>query len=566
MLLQVPDSPRWGHKRTNTGEMADFLKRTGPEDIETNRPVSNRSKISLKGLNGLRSNPISDNKPPELSRPPQLESQAVATQSKAPSRPTTSHSQVGVARDARTKDESVKEFADFLRSTGPAPGAMSPEKPGPPIAEPRPIKALPTTSPRPPSQQGAPNKITKTNPNPINPNVAQPIEPATTRRAAPRLQAREATTSHSSTSDLADFIRQGPTDRGEGRMRLPRTGDPLRPFADTNGIHRIANGKPVEAENSRISVASTQVSSAPSKSVHSVNSRTGLLDSSHASPDSRKQTSVSTERALTRQDEPPHAERKQRRTRDPYAIDTDSEDGDVDRAPPKRQEESLIEFLNSVTPPPSPPVSQSTFKQPTQQASRNPGQPTSHYPNMRERLTGNGVANGNTKLRTSSAQQPVIGTPSVTRGQDEYRLPPSNNARGKASMSQPSSMSRGRVEPPRSESGNRIRSQAPQLPPLNPRETSPHLTSQVGSKFDSYRITSPTYAAHVDRDRRVGRPQQQPRAEREAGSGLGDLAEFLKNSGPPTDVPPARPISPVREKEKEGGFGRMFGRRKKSMH
>ena len=534
--------------------------------------MSSRSKVSLKGLNGLRANPTSHAKPPELTHPTQPTPQVISDQAKAPSRPTVSHSQTGVARDARTKDDSVRDFADFLRSTGPGPGAVSPQNPLPPIAEPRPLKALAAISPRPPSQQGAPKKITKPYPNTANQQrVNQQVEPAMIKRPPPKLQAREATLSSDSITDLADFIRQGPAERSEGRMRQPRTGEPPHSMADTSGIQMISNGKPKEADNSRVSVASTQVSSVPSKSVHSVSSRTGLLESSNAKSDSRQRTSESTERRPLRQDDPPNPVRKQRRVKDPYAIDTDSEDDNEYQAPPHRQEESIIDFLNSVTPPPSPPAVQSTFPHPPQ-PTKSPAPPKNHYPSMRERLTRNGVSSGNTKTRTSPPKRLTMGVPSVTRGKSATRQPASSTAPGKAPMPQSApTMNRGRPEAARSVSPNYIKSQAPQLPPLDPRATSPHLISQIGTRYDSYRITRPTYAAHVDRDRKGAHrspiQQQQPRGEREPGSGLGDLADFLKNSGPPTDVPALqRPVSPVKEKEKEGGFGRMFGRRKKSIH
>ena len=564
--------------------MADFIRRTGPEEPETIRPVSSRSKVSLKGLNGLRSNPTSNARHPESTSVEQSVFRPIPTQTNTSSRPSTSHSQAGFARDARTKDESVREFADFLRSTGPAPGALSPLKQGPPIAEPRPIKALPATSSRPPSQQGLSKTVTKSNPGEaVQPLASRQAQATMPKRPPPKLQAREATVSSDSTSDLADFIRQGPVARSEGRMRLPRTGErtysksdapenqrsgngeATRPGADTNGLQRVADVNPNDAENSRVSVASTQASSVPAKSVLSVNSRTGLLEQSNAQPDSGLRTSGSVERRPPRQDDPPHPIRKQRRIKDPYAVDTDSEDENAYRSPPRRREESLIEFLNSVTPPPSPPVSKSPFTDSLQNTTSTETQ-KNRYPSMRERLTRNAVSNANAKTRTSSASQPPIGVPSVTRGKSEAQQPISSVANGKAPMPQPAPMNRGRSGAGVSDAPSRIKSQAPQLPPLNPRETSPHLISQVGTKYDTYKITSPTYAAHVDRERK-GLRRQQPRGERDPGSDVGDLADFLKNSGPPTFIPaPPRPVSPIKEKEKEGGFGRMFNRRKRSVH
>jgi len=67
-------------------------------------------------------------------------------------------------------------------------------------------------------------------------------------------------------------------------------------------------------------------------------------------------------------------------------------------------------------------------------------------------------------------------------------------------------------------------------------------------------------------------PRRQLQAREEAGpavgSGMSDLADFLRETEPPARSGPVggggggRKVSPVREKEREGGrFGRMFGRR-----
>ena len=531
-------------------------------------------------MNGLRANPTATAKSSEQTRTRPVPPEAELTQPKAASRPSTSHSYSGVPRDARTKDDSFREFADFLRSTGPAPGTMSPQKSGPPIAEPRPIKALPATSPRPESGQGVSKKITKQHPNRVSQqNTSQQLtnppattqqhrnrrtDPAQTKKPIPKLQARDATTSRDSTFELAEFLRQGPAESDEGSLRLPRTGEPPRTIVDANGVRRISNGKPKDEDNSRISVASTQVSSVPSKSVQSVNSRTGLLESSNITADGRGPT----EKRPSREDDAPFPIRKQRRVKDPYAIDTDSENDDDDRAPPQRQEESLIEFLKSVAPPPSPPANQSTSTAGAQSTKGSRPQ-KSQYPSMRERLTRNGVSTKSANTRVPP-EEPQMGVPSIVKGKKDSKQPTSNNSRGKAPMPRSEGSNppnRGRSETSRTDPDNRIKSKAPQLPPLNARETSPHLISQVGSKFDAYRITHPTYAAHVDRERNGVRrsPVQahQARSESDPVGGVGDLADFLRNSEPPPEAP-KRPASPA--KEKDGGFGRMFGRRKKSIH
>ena len=399
------------------------------------------------------------------------------------------------------------------------------------------------------------------------PSEAAP--PVSLKNRTSKLQAREATVSRDTSSDLIDFIRQGPSDRSEGRLRLPRTGDPSKPSSDTNGITKGVHGRPGEGDNPRLSVASTHVSSVPSKSIHSVNSRTALLEAGSPTRDTRHKTSESVESHQGRFNEPPQPVRKQHRNKDPYAIDTDSEDDDDSGTRPHKAEESLIHFLNSVAPPPSPPVRNALADGSSSNKDSAAGALKNQYPSMRDRLTRNGVSG--TKSKAAPKETPM-GVPSITRGKVEVRRSAANPTESKVpsslQMSAAMSSNRGRSETTHANSGNNIRSQAPQLPPLNPRETSPHLISQVGHKMDSYKITHPTYAAHVDRERNgVSRrspiQHQQARSNREPDHGLSDLADFLKNSEPPT-APSSVESAPLKEKEKESGFGRMFSRRKKS--
>ena len=548
--------------------MTDFFRNTGPE--EPPRPSTSRSIVSLKGVNGLAANPVKITKIPEQSSElPTAPAPATIT-AKPPSRPTTSHSHSGVPRGARSHSESTRDFADFLRSTGPsemAADAQAQQTKGPPIAAPKPLNTLPTVT-RPTSGHGQ-KKITKQNPSGFSQGMQQPLVngashskhagPMPPKSRTPKLQAREPTVPRETSADLIDFIRQGPTDRADGRLRLPRTGDPARPFGDINGLTKGINGRPSEDDKSRLSVASTQMSSVPSKSVHSVNSRTGLLDTGSPTRDASHRASESIDSQSGRLDEPPRPVRKQHRNKDPYAIDTDSEDDD-DGTPPKK-EESLIEFLNSVKPPSSLPGTRTAFSNGSN-SSQSSTPVKNQYPSMRDRLSRNGAA----RAKPASRE---MGVPSITRGKVEARqaTPKAAQGRGPSSSPLPKATSSNRSRPEPSQ-GNRARSQAPQLPPLNPRETSPHLISQVGSKMDSYRITQPTYAAHVDRERngaarRTPTQHHQARGNREPDHGLSDLADFLKNSEPPTA--PARVDSPpVKEKEKEGGFGRMFSRRRKN--
>ena len=564
--------------------MANFFRNTGPE--EPQRPWNSHSKRSLKGLNGLAANPIDIAKPTGPVHPSPTAPDTVPSTVKATSRPTTSHSHSGVAREARANSESTRDFADFLRSTGPNQDVLAEaqaqqqrqqQQKEPSVAAPKPLNALPAAS-RPVSSP-SPKKITKQNPSgtgsqrtgplPSKPS-AMPGEvagPIPLKQRTPKLQARDATVTRETSADLIDFIRQGPSDRSEGRLRLPRTGDPTRPFGDTNGITRGINGRPSEGDNPRLSVASTQLSSVPSKSVHSVSSRTGLLEKSSPTRDAMHKATESIESPDGQRDERPQPVRKQHRNKDPYAIDTDSDGEDSSRATPQKAEESLIHFLNSVTPPPSPPNTRNVFA--VNSTSNNNHTPQKNqYPSMRDRLTRNGAPSAKQK---AAPKETPMGMPSITRGKSEARRTAAASTQTEVSpvvqpVSMTNSSNRGRSETTRPIPGNR--SQAPQLPPLNPRETSPHLLSQIRvGKMDPYKITHPTYAAHIDRERNGAArhspvQHQQARGNREPDHGLSDLADFLKNSEPPTA--PTRVECPVvKEKEKESGFGRMFSRRKK---
>lgn len=298
---------------------------------------------------------------------------------------------------------------------------------------------------------------------------------------------------------------------------------------DSDEIQALGTGKGKEALDARSSIASTQDSLAPVKSIHSSsNSRTALIDNTNRS----KARNVSAPVALnpSRLDEPLHPVRKQRRFKDPYVIDADTDDDD-DELPatpkPQHQEDNLIDFLRSVTPPPPRPIIPSAFDG-IQKPTRNTLQKKSSGPSMRDRFAQNSPPSSSSKsLMTKPVQRPGSGSPSVRR-----------------------------------------KNEVPQISPLSARATSPHLITQVGTRIDSYKPTRPTYAAHIDRERNGARRTYQARPERELDSGLSELADFLRNSGPPSppaaQLPPARTPPVVRVAKEESGFSKIFSRKKKA--
>lgn len=235
------------------------------------------------------------------------------------------------ARDARPTGESTRDFADFIKSTGPP---------------------IPASSG--PSGAGA---ATPANGTPARSVNAVPKSPS--RGNGPKLQARSAVpTKGDQTSDLIDFIREGPPTPGV--HRIPRV---VAPFRDTTDSEDPETSEPERLEKApptRSSLASTQGSSMANKSFTSVGSRTGLLESTQRTT---TQTSTSSKVSAPSKNvsEDPFPARKQRRVKDPYAIDSDDED-DLDELlepqKPKREEESLMDFLRNVPPPEAQPPPQ----------------------------------------------------------------------------------------------------------------------------------------------------------------------------------------------------------------
>ena len=572
-MLQTPDSPRYkNNARSETTEMVDSFRDLGPVNGDADRPVTSRSLTKLKGLNGLRSNPTNGTSPTSpISQSSPIEN--VRAPPKSVPRSPGPHSPGSLARDPTLKSDSVRDFADFIRSTGP---------PSMPKNLPNPVASNPTRTPRPGSSSSsgaaigkAPNKIIKQSPVmlPRKPDAQLP------KRTTSKLEAREPTISNTNaTADLADFFRSGPVG---GQIDGPSSSQQSRAAPQlAAGSNGLSNGRMKEAVNSGSSVASTQNSLAASRvTASSTNSKTGLLESSNRAPSASATLKNSNPQRAARSDNPPGPSRKQRRVRDQYALDIDSDNEDgygTPQAPPEREEESLSDFLRDYRPPPEatttrpPPIISGPPKSATKQTN----------PTIRERIARNIAVvpdyrplppkNSSKKAPSSSRSPPSksdeirksVRNAEATRRQNSYEgySPPNqkNVVRGGRSIS--------------STNTNTINNNAPpQLPPLNPSAMSPQFTSQNGTNKDSYPPTQSTYAKPINRG-----PRKQLQAREESGAfgggsgrGMSDLADFLRETEPPAPSgpiasanPSARPISPVREKEKTGGaFGRMFGRR-----
>lgn len=509
-----------------TRESADLYRNGESAGLESDRTSAGRTTVTLKALNGLQPNSRAIAKRPgsSSSRPPS--SQTEKGQLQTSSTTSIGRSSPIIPRDARAKMETTADFADFIRSTGPE---LEPETSSKDaylvsgvVTQPhKPITSTSrlTSTPEPSSSRTTGQSS----------SLMGSTAPETSKGPSLKLQARDPTVSYGDqSSDLIDFIRQGPAhDRGDGSHRIPRTVAPFRTTMDSDEIQALGNGKGKEVLDARSSIASTQDSVAPVKSIHSSsNSRTALIDTTNRSKARNGSAPVALNPSRT--DEPPHPVRKQRRVKDPYPIDieTDEDDGLTTTPRPQHQEENLIDFLRSVTPPPPRPIISPAYNE-VQKPTRNTLQKRSSGPSMRDRFAQNGLPPSSSKSTTKSVQRPGSGS-----------------------------------------SGARRKNEPPQSPPLNARATSPHLITQVGTKFDSYRPTRPTYAAHIDRERNGARRTYQARPEREPDSGLSELADFFRNSGPPSpphaQTPPAKTPPTARVTKEESGFSKIFSRKKKA--
>ncbi|RFN51675.1 hypothetical protein FIE12Z_4051 [Fusarium flagelliforme] len=253
--------------------------------------------------------------------------------SKAFPAPNTGRPRMSAApRDARVPSESTADFAEFIKSTGPA-------------GDSRPTQLRNVSSPNTPGKSSLDGRR---------------VSSASNRnRYKPRDAALE---SRSGSSDLIDFIRQGPP--AANSNRIPHN---IAPW-DTTGATEPSGGKAVDASipDIRYSQASTHGTESSMPSIHSsINSNTALLKNKGPSAPANKMFD----------DDDMMPKRKTRRVKDPYAIDFSDEEDEDDEVllatpkPPVKKEESLAEFLMNCEPPPEPvsvPISQ---KMPKKKAS-----------------------------------------------------------------------------------------------------------------------------------------------------------------------------------------------------
>ncbi|KAK4144274.1 uncharacterized protein C8A04DRAFT_11640 [Dichotomopilus funicola] len=417
------------------------------------------------------------------------------------------------ARDPRLARESIAEFAEFIRSTGPPGGNTQPPVPLSPGLPPPGLalgKSVSNTS-----AETSGLSITS------NPNRQ-------------RLQARSAAVSRKDdNSDLIDFIRRGPPSNATG-PRIPRTVAPFRSTMDSDQLSAAVGGRAVDAQLrdtefriSRASTYGTEISIPPS--IQSVNSHSALLTKSNTFSYDTADTDM------------PMPKRKTRRVRDPYAIDFSDEefedDDDPSPLPPKKpaaKEESLIDFLNNYAPPPEPTVrpfniSQTRNAQQQQQQQQQQPKKKASASSLMARFT----------RRDSSITGASSSRPASPKVVSDLRS---------ASGGRPGGARPGHIP---------IQVNIPSSAYAHPARTSSNkAASMMGGGSPS-----PSPAAG-----RVPMKKFEPREAASVSSrgGTSDLADFLKHSGPPPGSTVGNlPSSPADKEEGSGGISKVFGRRKK---
>ena len=245
------------------------------------------------------------------------------------------------ARDARVPQESVADFADFIRGSGPTGG---------PVAPPVPLSRSGTVT------GSVSNAMRSLNSTAAMSKTSIDSGKVSTFSSRQRYQAREAVVNKDDNSDLIDFIRRGPPSAaGTTDHRIPRNVAPFRTTMDSDQMSGAVGGRAVDASipDLRYSAASTSVTDS------SMGSAAGLLKKDHKQPPPRAGANQSASNMFDGPEDMPIPKRKTRRVKDPYAIDLSDEDDEFDmpeaapsrRPGPAAKEESLLDFLNSVPPP-----------------------------------------------------------------------------------------------------------------------------------------------------------------------------------------------------------------------
>ncbi|OQO04389.1 hypothetical protein B0A48_11000 [Cryoendolithus antarcticus] len=305
--------------------------------------------------------------------------------SKPPPRNTSEHRRSGlIAREPQVVTESIRDFADFIRSTGPdkEPTLYQITTNNRSTTSLHSLRST-TGSTRERSQSIGAMSLSNekdvgrskslTQKDMIHKNIP-PVPPMPSGSTRPSREARGATGVSSSNNDLINFLRDGP-EGNNGQHRISRTVAPFRNTMDSDQLREDfhtghagyptlnttlpnVNGNGPKSAGSSKSPA-LSYGSAPPPPVAQMNGARDNATPAAAHPAHSGQLGrLSAGNLIAAPGKPPGGdfEKKRYRNKDPYAIDMDSDEDNDDlltALPPNRgrQEESLADFLRNTEPP-----------------------------------------------------------------------------------------------------------------------------------------------------------------------------------------------------------------------
>ena len=272
-----------------------------------------------------------------------------------------------MAREPRVQTESTRDFADFIRSTGPNREANIV-----PLLSNASQTSLHTLRSAhihgaSASRGSSPDRTKSLTQSAYGADVP-PLPPMPSKsKSKPNMQPRGAKGATQGSADLIDFIRSGPEE--EGKNRISRTVAPFRTTMDSDqfrDLDRTSGERLSDVRGGYTNSASAPSQSIRSSQTTSVNSRSALLHNgasnvnrtthpaySEMTPSLNKAYGIPEPTYIDGHDPPV---RKRVRNKDPYNMDflDDDEDDEIladTLGKPSRKEESLAEFLSSTEPP-----------------------------------------------------------------------------------------------------------------------------------------------------------------------------------------------------------------------
>jgi hypothetical protein len=268
-----------------------------------------------------------------------------ASRSKGPVPKSGSHTNIAKprAREPRIQGESMKDFADFIRSTGPAPGDERPVQPFVSLKE---SSSKPSNGSA--SSLGGLGRKLSTRQAPSHSHSSSLAGEGPSAKPRIHMEPRSPAGQRSGNDDLIDFIRQGPPNTNN-QPRIPRSVAPFRTTVDSDQFENMLDeGGNVE------STYGSQVSTISKQSAQTSNSRTGLIPKQTVVQPAYSNTPQNLTGNLSNSE--PTITRTRRRVKDPYAIDSDDDEDDdlltalPHSSKPQQREESMMDFLNNMEP------------------------------------------------------------------------------------------------------------------------------------------------------------------------------------------------------------------------